>query len=206
MTTSPYDLVVLAGGAGLRLGGADKAEVVVAGQRLLDRVLAAAPGAGRRVVVGPVRPSVEQVTWCREHPPGGGPRAALAAALPLVDAPYAVVLAVDLALVDAAVVTALLTAAADRDGAIGIDPAGRDQPLLAAYDVAALRTALTALGPAAGAPMRAVVARLDLARVEVAEAALDCDTWADVAHAEALVLRARTSGTGSPRANRSSTG
>lgn len=199
MTTPPHDLVVLAGGTGQRLSGTDKAEVVVAGQRLLDRVLAAAPGARRRVVIGPVRPTAEQVTWCREHPPGGGPVAALAAAAPLVGARYAVVLAVDLALVDDAVVAALLTAAAGRDGAIGIDPAGRDQPLLAAYDMAALRTALAELGAVGGAPLRALVARLDLARLDVADAALDCDTWADVALAEAIALRARrarTSGTG----------
>lgn len=171
------------------MGGADKAEVMVAGTRLLDRVLAAAPRAGRRLVVGPIRPTQEPVEWCREQPPGGGPVPGLAAAMPSVGSPYAVVLAVDLPLVDHAVVAQLLTAAVGRDGAIGVDLTGREQPLLASYDVAALRTALTALGPLAGASMRSVLARLDVARVEVGSAGLDCDTWADVAQAETAAKR-----------------
>jgi len=190
VTLPAHDLVVLAGGGGRRMGSADKAEVVIAGARLLDRVLAAVPGAGQRVAVGPVRPTQPAVRWCREHPSGGGPVAALAVALPLVGAPYAVVLAVDLPLVDPAVVAMLLTAAVGRDGAIGVDPTGRDQPLLAAYDVTALRSALAGDEPTAGASMRSLLARLDLARVEVDDAALDCDTWADVARAQA-VLSAR---------------
>ena len=187
MTLPPHDLIVLAGGSGVRLGGTDKAEVVVAGTRLLDRVLVAAPGAGRRVVVGPARPTTAEVTWCREHPPGGGPVAAVAAALPGLRAPYVVVLAVDLPLVDHAVVAQLLAGLVGRDGAVAVDQSGRDQPLLAAYDVAALKTALGGLDRVEGASMRSLVSSLDVERVDVAKAALDCDTWADVAAAEAML-------------------
>ncbi|MYQ48709.1 NTP transferase domain-containing protein, partial [Streptomyces sp. SID4985] len=38
-TDTPYDAVVLAGGAARRLGGADKPGVRVGGRPLLDRVL-----------------------------------------------------------------------------------------------------------------------------------------------------------------------
>jgi len=179
-----HDLVVLAGGTGQRMGGADKAEVVIAGRRLIDRVLLAAPGAGQFVVVGPVRRTVHPVRWCREDPPGGGPVPAVAAALTLVDAPYVIVLAVDLPMVDEAVVAELLVAATGRDGAIGVDSAGREQPILAAYDTSVLRAAVNALDPLAGASMRSLIAGLELVRVDVGLAALDCDTWADVATAE----------------------
>ncbi|NJP68904.1 NTP transferase domain-containing protein, partial [Streptomyces spiramenti] len=42
---APFDAVVLAGGAGRRLGGADKAAVRVGGRTLLDRVLTASRAA-----------------------------------------------------------------------------------------------------------------------------------------------------------------
>ncbi|MFI6941467.1 DUF6457 domain-containing protein [Streptomyces sp. NPDC050418] len=77
MTT--YDAVVLAGGAGRRLGGVDKPAVQVGGRALLDRVLAACADARTTVVVAPPRPTVRPVVWTREEPPGGGPLAALAA-------------------------------------------------------------------------------------------------------------------------------
>jgi molybdopterin-guanine dinucleotide biosynthesis protein A len=191
MTLPPHDLVVLAGGAGRRMGGADKAQVLVDGTPLLDRVMAAVPGAGRRIVVGPTRSTTVPVWWCCEEPPGGGPAAGLAAGLAQVEAPYVVVLAVDLPMVSAVAVADLLVAATGRDGAVGVDRASRDQPLLAAYDAEALRVAVGALEPLAGASMRSVLARLDLVRVPVGDAALDCDTWADVAQAEATVAKGR---------------
>lgn len=74
-----YDVIVLAGGAAKRLGGADKPAVRVGGRALLDRVLAACSGAGATVVVGGRRPTSRPVTWTREVPQGGGPLAALGA-------------------------------------------------------------------------------------------------------------------------------
>lgn len=184
-----HDLAVLAGGSGRRLGGADKADLVVGGTRLLDRVLAAAPGACVRVVVGPVRPTDVAVLWCREDPAGGGPVAALAAAVAHLVSPSVVVLAVDLPLVGQPVLERLLRAVQGHAAAIGVDETGRDQPLLAAYDVSTLRRALDGLGEVTGASMRSLVARLevgrlDVLRVDVADVALDCDTWDDVARAE----------------------
>src|SRR5207253_6166424 len=76
--------VVLAGGEGRRMGGVDKAALVVGGRTLLDRILAAAAGvAGRLVVVGPPRPvGLERaVLFVQEDEPGGGPVPAVAAAL-----------------------------------------------------------------------------------------------------------------------------
>ena len=66
--------MVLAGGRGSRLGGVDKASVVVDGRTLLDHVLDAVALAELIVVVGPRKADVPGVTWAREDPPGGGPR------------------------------------------------------------------------------------------------------------------------------------
>ncbi|MDQ4090592.1 MAG: nucleotidyltransferase family protein, partial [Actinomycetota bacterium] len=78
--------IVLAGGAGRRMGGVDKAALVVGGVPLLDRVLGAArPVCDRLVVVGPERPTeVAGVTFVREDPPGGGPVPGVAAGLAAV--------------------------------------------------------------------------------------------------------------------------
>ncbi|MBO0869424.1 MAG: NTP transferase domain-containing protein, partial [Micromonosporaceae bacterium] len=48
-----YAAVILAGGAGRRLGGLAKPALTVGGTRMVDRVLAAVADAGPRVVVAP---------------------------------------------------------------------------------------------------------------------------------------------------------
>ncbi|MFE3201300.1 NTP transferase domain-containing protein [Embleya sp. NPDC059237] len=189
---SGHDAIVLAGGAARRLAGADKPGLLVAGVPLLDRVLAAAAGAERTIVVGPRRPTHREVVWVREDPPGGGPVAALAAALPVVRADAVVLLAADLPFLSAALLDRLLAALGpDRGpdapaGVVAVDADGRDQYLLAAYRTAALRTALADLGEPAGAALRRVVGPLATRRIQAGpDAAFDCDTWADVRDARA---------------------
>ena len=121
--------VVLAGGAGRRLGGADKAAVVVGGSSMLDRVLAAVrPLADALVVVGPSRETaVAGVRFVEEDAPGGGPVPAVAAGLEAfapADDDAVVLLAVDQPLLTTAAVEQLLArlGAADRPPAAGRDP------------------------------------------------------------------------------------
>lgn len=180
-----YDAVVLAGGSGRRLGGVDKALIDVGGQDMLTRVLTAVAGAQRIVCVGPRRDIDTSVTWCREEPPGGGPVAALAAAVPVLAADLVLVVAVDMPFVGTATVTSLLAAVGDLDGACAVDDAGRDQPLLGAYRRSRLAAALGGLGEPAGQRVRDVVAGLDLRRVPVGAAAIDCDTAGDLRAARA---------------------
>jgi molybdopterin-guanine dinucleotide biosynthesis protein A len=175
-----YDLVVLAGGYGRRLGGVDKPSIEVAGRPLLDHVLAGCHRARRRVVAGPPRPSAYAVEWCREDPPGGGPVAGLAAALPLTAEGIVVVLAADMPFAGRAV-EPLLAAVAGHDGALLADSGGVPQPLAAAYRRTALAERLHAVGDGQGVAMRRLVAGLDLVSVpDTSGAATDCDTWADV--------------------------
>lgn len=162
---APYAAVVLAGGTGRRLGGRDKPALELAGRRLLDRVLDAVGDAGQRIVVGPEMPVPPGVTIVRERPAGGGPVAALAAALEVVTVDRTLLLAADLPFLSAEVVAALLRAAGGRDGAMLVDDGGRDQLLLGAWSTAALRVALAGVPIVEGAALRPLLSRLDAARV-----------------------------------------
>ena len=196
--TTPYDAIVLAGGAARRLDGADKPQLTVGGRTLLDRVLAACVGAGRIVVVGPGPagpPSRPDLRWTREHPPGGGPVAAVAAGLagPQITAERVLLLAADLPFLDAGTLQRLASAVAGEvEAAVLVDAEGRDQPLTAAYRTSALRAALGALGDPAGAPLRRLTAGLRTVRLADRDgASYDCDTWAELAEAE---MRTRAGG------------
>lgn len=179
---SRWDAVVLAGGSGLRLGGADKPSLVVAGRTLLDTALTACAGARATVAVGPRRPTSHPVAWTREVPPGGGPLAALAAGLEALpaDVRLVVVVAADLPAVSADVIGTLVEAV-EGDGAAAVDSAGLVQPLLAAYRADALRRALAAVGAPHGRPMRDLVEALSLAEVPAPDETADIDTPGDLA-------------------------
>ncbi|WNV88735.1 NTP transferase domain-containing protein [Umezawaea sp. Da 62-37] len=154
--------IVLAGGAGSRLGGVDKASLVVGGRTLLDYVLAAVAGAGQVVVVGPGEGG--RVVWTREDPPGGGPVAGLAAGLAaLADVDLAVVLAVDQPGVTASTVDRLRAAVGDGAGAVLVDAGGRLQWLAGVWRVDVLRAAMP--GEPEGASLRSVLRPLAPAEV-----------------------------------------
>ena len=176
---SLWDAVIVAGGAGTRLGGASKPDLTVAGQTLLARTLEAVSGARGVVVVG--GPRVDGVAWTVEDPPGSGPAAAVAAGVAaLADgaAPWTVVLGVDTPL--AADAVARLIAARDdgSDGAWLVDAEGRKQPLLAIYRTEAL--AARCEGTLANASLRRLTAGMDMVAVRDAEGlSRDLDTWDD---------------------------
>lgn len=177
-----FDAIVLAGAGSRRLDGADKAAVEVNGRRLLDLAVAAADGAERIVVAGPRRPLERDVIWVQEQPPGGGPVAAIAAALPSVSATWCLVLATDLPRVGAAV-PLLLTAATHVDVAV-LSCAGRRNYLAAAWRSDALRAAVARLGSAAGAAARDLFAAVETVEVEDEQGwGEDLDTWTDIERA-----------------------
>jgi molybdopterin-guanine dinucleotide biosynthesis protein A len=192
-----FDAVVLAGGAARRLGGADKPALRIGGSTLLDRVLAGCAGARTTIVVGPERETARPVRWVREQPPGGGPVAAIAAALPLVTADAVLLLAADLPFFDAATASRLLAALDAGDegdpgpaAAVLTDADGRAQPLAAAYRTAPLRAALARLPDPAGLALRRLVGELPTRQLaDVDRAAEDCDTWEQVERAEARAHR-----------------
>jgi len=162
-----WTAIVLTGGRSRRLG-TDKATVVVAGLRMIDRVVAQLP-AVPIVVVGP-DPGIPGVTVTREDPPGGGPAAALAAGLRHARTPWVAVIAADMPFA----VPMLLSL--PRTGQAVVPTAdGHPQPLCAWYRTSALR----GLGP--GVSLRTVLGDLDVHYVEVAARTIaDIDTPADL--------------------------
>jgi molybdopterin-guanine dinucleotide biosynthesis protein A len=196
---TPYDAVILAGGAARRLGGIDKPGALVGGRPLIVTVAAAVPAAGRLVIVGPPRPELPGALAVREEPPGAGPAPAVWAGLAEVTAPWTVLLAADLPFLRPEHVAALLTAAGGADepygadepaGAVLVDEAGKDQWLAGAWRSERLRRALSDY---AGASLRGVLAPLDPVRVRLPAGDrppwYDCDTTRDLAMA-----RRRTDG------------
>jgi molybdopterin-guanine dinucleotide biosynthesis protein A len=179
-----FDAIVLAGGAGRRLGGADKPAVAVGDRSLLDRVLDAVAAARCRVVVGPPRALPAGVIGCREEPPRGGPAAALAAGVPHTRSAIIVVLAADLPWIAPAVpvLTAALSAGADVAALAGTD--GRLNLLAAAWQRPALVDALRRIGEPAGRAMGQLAANSRVcAVVDPAGWGADCDTWEDMRRA-----------------------
>ena len=212
------DLIVLAGGSGSRLGGADKPAVTVAGRTLLSRALDARVLAARTVVVGreSSRPAAgaaaAEVLWALEDPPLGGPVAGVAAGLAALErdaaagAGWVLLLACDLPW--AADAARILLAAADADadaldaldGIHLVDADGRDQWLAGLYRASALAAAVRRAGAdVRGARMRDLLAGLRLRGIrDDSNAGRDVDTWPDVAAAEALLAAPPNSPTHRP--------
>ena len=178
--------VVLAGGAGRRLGGVDKPSLTKDGVSLLDRVLSAV-GDVPTVLVGPPRTLPPHCRQVREDPPGSGPAAAVAAALPvLADLPgnaVVALLAADLPAVDAAVLHRLveMLVAGAADGAVLLDPSGRRQHLLGVWRLQALRTAAGQRPSWSQAALRSLLAPLSVVEVRAhGDEATDIDTPDDL--------------------------
>jgi molybdenum cofactor guanylyltransferase len=210
----PFGAIVLAGGRGRRLGGADKPGLRVGGSTLAGIAVSAAVAAGARrvVVVGPDRPELAPLTAglpggltvLREHPPGSGPVPALRCGLAALREPRAVVLAADLPFLLARHLNALREAvdrppwehsngpgawSARPAGAVFADAGGSPQWLAGCWRTAALRSAL---GRYRGTSLHGVLAPLEPVLVrggrgdEPGAPWLDCDTPDDLERARRI--------------------
>jgi molybdopterin-guanine dinucleotide biosynthesis protein A len=206
-----YSALILAGGAGRRLGGPGKPVLPVGGAPMLERVLAAVADASDRIVVGPQTLALPAGVLCTsEQPAGGGPVAALAAGLPLVRTGQVALLAADLPFLTGEAVARLRTAVEESivDGVVFVDRTGRRQTLCGVWRTGPLRARVTRLaaerhaatgglgwgagpgGPGAltGMSMRELLAGLRVGEVSHRAAGpppwYDCDTQADWERAE----------------------
>jgi molybdopterin-guanine dinucleotide biosynthesis protein A len=177
---SPFDAIVLAGGASRRFGGVDKAMIVLDGVSLLDRVLEATIAAESTVVVGPRRATNRVVSWTEEDPPSGGPVAGIAAGLAFGKAPVVVLLSCDLPWLTETDVTSLVGGIGEYDGYGLRDLGGREQPLAAAYRREALTAAIQATRDPRDLPLRRTLAGLTMHWSDPTQAGRDVDTWADL--------------------------
>ena len=212
MPAQVFDAVVLAGGRGTRLGGADKPGLVVGRQTLLGSVVSAmiSAGAARVVVIGPERPGQlppgiagggsggprggARVSYAQEDPPGRGPVAALRRGLAEVSAPAVVLAAADLPFLRPAHVTRLLVSLAGQagPGVVPLDASGRPQWLASCWYPAVLRGALDGYP---GRSLRGLLGPLDPLLLPDETPAgepppwLDCDTADDLRKARDWAAR-----------------
>jgi molybdenum cofactor guanylyltransferase len=174
--------VILAGGAGTRLGGRDKASVEYDGRSLLAHALEAVAGADDVVVVGPPSATPVRARFTRETPAGSGPLAGVHAGIASLGPGFdlVVVLAVDMPGVTSETVARLRDAAATTPGAWLADANGQRQ--LAGAIRPDLVTRLVAdTGPPAGRPMRLLLeAEGTVTVVARGGEADDVDTWEDL--------------------------
>ena len=202
-----FDAIILAGGRGTRLGGADKPGLVVGTATMAATVVAAAVAAGARqvILVGPDRPDAAAAAGpgpagsaagagplirVREDPPGAGPVPALRAGLARASAPWVAVLAADLPFLRGDRLGALVAAARGGGpaGAVIADASGAPQWLAGCWRAGALTRALAGYQ---GSSLRGLLAPLRPALVQDPGPAgrpwpwLDCDTPAELAAARA---------------------
>lgn len=196
--------IVVGGGGGQRLGGVSKPDLVLGGERLIDRVCAAlkgACGAGCVAVVPPAVRVPDGVTRTLEDPPGGGPLAGIDAGLSALNlGARGLVVVVSVDAPGASEFVPLLLAqplgeAADGRIVRGGDPEPFDQYLMGVYRAASLRRAIdeavAAYGSVRGVGVRRALRSLALERVDMRAAACrDVDTAEDVAWWEARLARA----------------
>lgn len=183
--------VVLAGGAGRRLGGTDKPAIMVGERPLIRSVVEAARAAGARqvIVVGPSRDELPGVVFTSEDPAGGGPVPALRAGLRLTGEPQVLLLAGDLPFLTGEVLSSLASAACDGGGAVLVDDSGRVQWLTSCWEAAALKAALASYD---GNSLHGLLPTLPFTEVAVQVKPgeppcwLDCDTPADLAAARSF--------------------
>lgn len=143
------DALILAGGRSTRLGGMDKAEIRVAGERLVDRVVHAARAEidGCVIVAGSASAGSGADEVVREEPAFSGPLAAIAAGIKLVNADWVLILSCDLQY-PREICQALSSNIAhlSGDGVALIDDDQRTQWLAGIYRTDALREACESLG------------------------------------------------------------
>lgn len=189
MTPKSFDVIILAGGRGSRLGGVDKAAIELDGSRLVDRTVLAALAAGavRTIVVGPPHAAVRASHVIREDPPFTGPLSATLAGLRLVEAPRVMLLACDLVNPDLVCRILAKETLATHSGAVLRDSDGYPQWLASMHETETLRRAAAHLdGAVDDQPLRRLFSPNTMRFVDApADITRDIDSPEDLAWARA---------------------
>lgn len=175
--------IIVAGGAGARLGGLAKPWLRVAGRPILEWVVASARRVSRDIIVVGTAPEgaapLHEVLWTVEQPAGSGPANAIRAGVACLadDVDEVLVLAGDAPFVDAAL--AALCSVVELGDGTAAEVDGVVQFLLARLHRGALTRALDAGGDS----MRSVFDHLQIETL--ISDVRDADTWEDVAQLRA---------------------
>jgi molybdenum cofactor guanylyltransferase len=140
--------VILAGGAGTRLGGANKALLEVGGRRVIDRLLDAVRPLGAEIVIVNNDGSLAGLAGTRVVPdrePGAGALMGLYSGLAAVATPLATATACDMPFVSTALLRGLLALAAEHDAVVPL-VGDQPEPLHAVYRTDCLPAIEAALG------------------------------------------------------------
>jgi molybdopterin-guanine dinucleotide biosynthesis protein A len=139
-----------------------------AGEPLIARILKGLPK-GEVIISGPeFEQNIRKITFVQENPPGGGPVAAIAAAMALVESPDVFLIATDMPFAGE-IVNRLLVQNFSSNALIPVDALGKRQPLCARYKTRALLQALKILGDPNDKSMRSLLAELDKQELETIE-------------------------------------
>lgn len=159
---------MLAGGRGSRLGGRDKGEIRIGGDRLVDIVVDAALAVGCEDAVVAGEPISGRASNVLEEPRFGGPVAGLAAALSESTGGWILLLACDLP--HASDLCQLISSAAGEtapkaDGLV-VTAAGQRQWLAGLYRRSAIEAGLARMIDPHGTSLRDLMSEMDLHEVE----------------------------------------
>ena len=203
--TPPWTVIILTGGTGTRLGGADKATLDLGGSTPLETLLTSLPPSTPVIIVGDDVATSRVVAFTREDPPGGGPAAAIAAAVSSVRTPLVGIVAVDMPWAAPVLQQAVEALATDPDTEVvlPLDAHGRQQLLCSAWRTNALKASVAAAGAMAGLPVRHLLAGRAVRELAVHELAVpdlaadhlsDIDTPEDLARERQRVADRRLAG------------
>jgi molybdopterin-guanine dinucleotide biosynthesis protein A len=175
--------IILTGGTSHRFGS-NKSEAEINGRSLLDILTSELDDL---IIVGP-KTNIDAI-YVREEPIGGGPVAAIGAAMNVVDTELVAIFATDMPF--APKILEKLEQSLVDDAALPVDSEGFVQPLAALYKSNQLRSALCSLGALENRSLKELVAILKINQVPLVETELllDIDTQADLFKAIDLASR-----------------
>lgn len=184
--------IILAGGDSQRMGS-DKANLLLDGQSLLQRVTATMRLVFPQVIISvrQLRPEIGLLQVC-DDPSSAGPLAGLVSGLRHITTPWAFAVACDMPFVELSVIERL---AQRREGCQAVVPVvqGYPQPLAAFYARNCLEVMRAHLDSGGKNSLQAILEKLDVCYVDEAEmraadpglrSFFDLDTAQDVARAE----------------------
>lgn len=183
--------VILAGGGGRRMGGADKGAIKLAGCRLVDHVLARLSQQADRILISGTHDYETGLTVIGDLAEGPlGPAAGLWSALNWIEENAPDAEGFFTAPVDGPFLPADLLERLSAPGASAVAGSGKElHPTFAYWKCADLRSALKAAPHHSGIPLKRVAASVQARRLafEHANAFLNINTPEDLARAEELL-------------------